>query len=395
MWRLIVAALVTIAVACGGSNSLRGRVALVTGASRGIGKGIALALAERGATIYVTGRSTNGRSTDDKVGGTLDEVVCAIERLGGRGTALKCDHTRDDQVKAVFDRIDEECGKLDILVNNAFQVPVRPDGKEDPDLLFKNFWEQPGWFWDTLIDVGLRSHYVSSVYAVPLLKKAAVQSDQDGRTLSPLIVHISSFGGVSYSFNVAYGVGKAGVDKMARDMHRELKPLGISCVSLYPGVVSTERMVGMLGLDRDLDREGVVEDRDAGAGAGAGAGADPEITEWQRRTGLASPRNCIETPVLSGRVIAALYENKDGKLSSRSGNVCVTAECAKELGVVDTTGLNPPSIRSLKFLIPAVVLGRVKGLDKQQVKALEDFLCKYSPDVLLPMSFMSGGAPDA
>jgi len=308
-------------------KALLGRVALVTGASRGIGKGIALGLAEQGCTVIVTGRSCGGTTTDKDVGGTLENVVDEIRQLGGVGHALRCDHRNDTDVAAVFDTIAADHGRLDILVNNAFTVPTRPDGQPDPDLLFRNFWEQPGWFYDALMDVGLRSHYIASVHAVPLLRRAT-----DPRPAlpprRPLIAHISSFGGVSYSFNVAYGVGKvrasalsnpylspylipyltpasygvgkAGVDKMAKDMAVELRELGISCVSIYPGVVRTERMQSMLG-DEEKQQPG------------AGDNGEEEESEWQRRTGLAAPRGCVETPRLSGRVLAALYLDEDLK----------------------------------------------------------------------------------
>ena len=101
------------------------------------------------------------------------------------------DHRNDSEVCDLFKKIESDHGKLDILVNNAFQVPIRPDEKSDPDLLFRNFWEQPGWFWDSFIDVGLRSHYIASCYAVPVMNK---RTSLNGRM--PLIVHISSFGGI-------------------------------------------------------------------------------------------------------------------------------------------------------------------------------------------------------
>jgi len=355
-------------------KALLGRVALVTGASRGIGKGIALGLAEQGCTVIVTGRSSGGTTTDKDVGGTLENVVDEIRQLGGVGHALRCDHRNDTDVAAVFDTIAADHGRLDILVNNAFTVPTRPDGQPDPDLLFRNFWEQPGWFYDALMDVGLRSHYIASVHAVPLLRRAT-----DPRPAlpprRPLIAHISSFGGVSYSFNVAYGVGKAGVDKMAKDMAVELRGLGISCVSVYPGVVRTERMRSMLGDEEEKP--------------GAGDNGEEEESEWQRRTGLAAPRGCVETPRLSGRVLAALYLDEDLK-ARRTGDVCVVAELAKAMRVTDVTGLTPPSIRSLKFLIPAVAIGRYgKGMSEQTKR----WLVENTPDILLPFSVMAGGSP--
>eukprot|EP01041_Mallomonas_annulata_P005391 gene5391-10780_t len=339
---------------------LHGKVACVTGATRGIGRGIAIGLAEAGATVYITGRSSGTNITEKTLGGTLEEVIKEIESVGGKGIAIMCDHKDDSQVQSVFKQIEENSGKLDILVNNVFQTPTSPDGTDDDtELIFKNFWEQPGWFWDSFMNIGLRSHYISSHYAFPLLKQTKINNS----TASPLIIHISSFGGVSYSFAVAYGVGKAAVDRMARDMALEMVPYGINCISLYPGVVRTERMKGIL---------------DSG--------------DWRRRTNLATPNICIESPIFTGRVIAALYnglENKSLSTMKYNGKVSVVAELAKLLQVKDINGNIPPSIRSLRFLLPSVVLN---NFEKVPV-ALEDFLMKFTPDILLPMALMAGGPP--
>lgn len=333
--------------------SLKGKVALVTGATRGIGRGIAL---EAGATVYITGRSTGEFVTDKSLGGTLEETVQEIKSIGGTGIGVVCDHRQDKDVKALFDRIAKDCGRLDILVNNAFQIPLRPDGELDNDLLFRKFWELPGWFWDSIFNVGVRSHYVASVYAIPLLQKAKKLSP--GK--SPLIAHISSFGGVSYSFNTAYGIGKAAVDRMAKDMAIELDGTGISCISVYPGVVRTERMATILSSG-----------------------------EWRQRTGLRTPDQFIETPRFTGRIISEIYLDRQDNLKIRNGKICVVAEIAKELNVPDMSGNIPPSIRSLKFLIPSLVLN---AFDTPP-NGLEDLLIKFVPDILLPMALMSGGPP--
>ena len=342
-------------------KSLRGKVACVTGASRGIGKGVAIGLAEAGATVYITGRSSGNDVTEKLLGGNLEDVISEIESVGSEGIMIRCDHKDDDQVRRVFEEIDRRHGRLDILVNNAFQTPSPPDGAEDPYLLFKKFWEQPGWFWDSFMNIGLRSHYMSSHYAFPLLKKTMTNTNE-----SPLIVHISSFGGVSYSFNVAYGVGKAGVDRMARDMAYELLPHDINCVSLYPGVVQTERMKTVLG-------SGL----------------------WRNKTNLATPMICTETPRLTGRVISTLYSNllsKQIKREEYNGKVGVVAELAKKFGVTDMDGNLPPSIRSLRFLIPSVLFAQ---FPTPPSKELEELVVRLCPDVLLPMSFMSGGPPSS
>jgi len=203
---------------------LRGQVALVTGASRGIGKGIALELGVAGATVYVTGRTVN--DDDSAVPGTVGATAQEVTELGGQGIAVQCDHGDDAQVKVLFERVRDEQGRLDVLVNNAFTLPNEPmfDGK---------FWEHDVGLWDQMMHVGCRGHYVASHAAVPIMLERK----------SGLIVNISSFAGAAYIFSVPYGVGKAAVDRMAKDMAVELAPFGITAVSLWPGVVRTEYIV--------------------------------------------------------------------------------------------------------------------------------------------------------
>ena len=152
---------------------LAGKVALVTGASRGVGKGIALGLGEAGATVYVTAR---GAKTRAPLPGTAEETATLVTALGGEGVAVTCDHKNDADVSAVFERIDRERGRIDILVNNVFAIPDGP-------LFNTPFWEQPIEFWDTMHDVGLRSHYVASVFAAKRMTEK-----KDG-----LIVNVSRF----------------------------------------------------------------------------------------------------------------------------------------------------------------------------------------------------------
>jgi len=344
------------------AKSLADCVACVTGATRGIGRGIALGLAEQGATVYVTGRSINPDVlTEKNLGGTLLDLVDEMNSLGGRGIAVKVDHKQDQEVKNLFEQIERDSGKLNILVNNAFQVPSVNEDGEDIDsyeYLFRDFWEQPGWFWDQVIDVGLRSHYVASCYATPLLIKTKKMEQKR----APLIVQISSFGGITYSFNVAYGVGKAGVDRLTRDMQVELDPHGVQCVSLYPGIVRTERMKDIL---------------DSG--------------DWEKRSELATPQIFVESPMLSGKVIAALYSSEDGYQEKQKGKVCVTAEIAKRYNIIDPhSGIIPPSIRSLKFLIPSVLLANI---DKDKRPAIQEQIISWSPDILLPMFVMAEPRP--
>eukprot|EP00276_Gloeochaete_wittrockiana_P004101 CAMPEP_0184658484 /NCGR_PEP_ID=MMETSP0308-20130426/25564_1 /TAXON_ID=38269 /ORGANISM="Gloeochaete witrockiana, Strain SAG 46.84" /LENGTH=294 /DNA_ID=CAMNT_0027097501 /DNA_START=96 /DNA_END=977 /DNA_ORIENTATION=+ len=282
---------------------LAGKVCLVTGASRGIGKGIALGLGEAGATVYITGRTS--KSTSDEFPGTIVQTAEEVSSLGGKGIAIECDHKVDDQVQKVFERIVEEQGRLDILVNNVFAW----------DGLFVGapFWEQGIKVWSDVIDVGLRSHYVASCFAAPIMTKQK----------SGLIVNVSSFGGLNrFIFNVAYGVGKAGVDRLAKDMAHDLYRYNVASISLWPGAVKTERLV----------------------------------REWARlkAVGRKEPFVLTEYPLFSGRAVAALAADKN--IMRKTGDILLTAELAEEYGFRDQDDTQPASMRSMKYILP-VILG--------------------------------------
>ncbi len=267
-------------------------IVLVTGASRGAGKGIALALAELGATVYVTGRSR--QQGDSPLPGTIFETAEQVSERGGKGIAVACDHSDDAQVKKLFELIEAEQGRLDILVNNAFCVPegLTSDGA---------FWEKPLGL-QAMLDVGLRSSYVASYYAAPLLLKAG----------SGLVVNTSSAGGRCYMHGPAYGAGKAAVDKMAHDMAEDFRPYQVAVISLWMGLLSTERSQQVFA-------------------------AQPEL--------YAEAAAMAESPEFPGRVIAALA--KDPDYMQRSGKVFYGAELAEEYGVRDINGLQPPSPRGM------------------------------------------------
>lgn len=266
---------------------------MVTGASRGVGKGVAIGLGEAGATVYVTGRTLDSSSTP--LGGSIQETADAVTQAGGCGIAVRCDHAVDADVEALFARVKAEHGRLDILVNNAFAVPAGK-GHGVP------FWELPISAWDDMHRVGLRSHYTASVFAAPLLFAAKAAQGS-----TPLIAHISSFGARVYAVNVAYGVGKAGVDRMASDMAVELKPHGVASVSIWPGVVKTERIL---------------------------------------RGEFPYPLEGAESPTFSGRAVAALAT--DPKLMEKTGKPLVAAELALEYGFTDIDGSQPKSRRQKK-----------------------------------------------
>ncbi|WP_433475764.1 SDR family NAD(P)-dependent oxidoreductase [Spirillospora sp. CA-142024] len=267
------------------------RVVVVTGASRGAGKGIALALGGTGATVYVTGRTRSEGDAD--LPGTVFATAAEIDARGGTGVPVICDHSDDAQVEALFKRVEREHGALDILVNNAFTIP---DGltRGGP------FWEKPLAL-QSMFDVGMRSAYVASYYAAPLLI----------RNNGGLIVNTSSFGGRCYMHGPAYGAGKAAVDKMAHDMAVDFQPYNVAVISLWMGLLKTERNKALF--------EGA-----PGRYKAFAAGA--------------------ESAEFSGRVIDALA--RDPEPMRWTGQVHIGAELGERLGVVDIDGNAPVSHRA-------------------------------------------------
>ena len=202
---------------------LAGRVAIVTGASRGIGKGCAIELGAAGATVYVTGRTVEEGSAP--LPGTVGATAAEVDAAGGRGIAAACDHRDDAQVAALFERVRDEQGQLDVLVNNALLMPREM-------LNGKPFYENPLSNWDDMIDVGTRSAYAASRHA------AGEFMVEQGHGL---IANISSSGAVKYAWSIPYGVGKAALDRVTADTAHELNAAGVTVVSLWPGLVRTER----------------------------------------------------------------------------------------------------------------------------------------------------------
>ena len=247
-------------------SALDGRVAVVTGASRGIGKGCALELGAAGATVYVTGRTLEEGSAP--LPGTIGATAEELTALGGKGVAVACDHRDDAAVEALFARIADEQGGLDVLVNNAYLIPRELTSG-------KPFWETPTSNWDDMIGVGTRSAYVASQHAARVMVRQS----------AGLIANISSSGAAEYAWHVAYGVGKAALDRITADTAHELREHRVAVVSLWPGIVKTERI----------------------AKAGEKLGLAMEGAESQRFTGravvaLASDPNAIRH---SGRAIAS------------------------------------------------------------------------------------------
>jgi len=255
----------------GRGGQIAGQVALVTGATRGVGRGVAAGLAAAGARVFATGR-------------TIREA----EAPGPGVTAVTCDHTDDAAVERLFRRMDEEAGRVDVLVNVAWGGYERmvEDGRFTWAL---PFWEQPAWRWDAMITGGVRAAYVASQHAARRMAAAR----------RGLIVHISSWAAQKYGGNVVYGLAKAATDRMAADMARELQPHGVTVVSLYPGLVRTEAVLaaGVFDLSNS------------------------------------------ESPEFIGRAIAALAG--DQHVSRHSGRVLVAAALAGEYGFTDVDGTQP------------------------------------------------------
>lgn len=252
--------------------SLDGQVAVVTGATRGVGRGVGHELARHGARVFVTGRSAPDH-----------------ERLDERITGIRCDHRVDTQVDAAFNEIVREANAIDILVNSVWGGYERMiDGGEFT--WPRPFWEQPLWRWDAMFAAGVRASYQASRLAAP-----SMIARRRG-----LIVNISFWAAQKHIGNVAYGVSKAATDKMTADMATELTPYGVTVVSLYPGLVRTEKVM--------------------------------EAAQWLDLTNS-------ESPEFVGRAVAALASDPD--VGRHTGRVLVAAALAKEYGFTDVDGTTP------------------------------------------------------
>lgn len=273
-------------------KSLTGKVALVTGASRGVGKGIALGLGEAGATVYLTGRTIEeGRAAVD-LPGTIYQTAEEVSNLGGKGIAVHCDHLNDEEVKTVFQRIQTEQNRLDILVNNVWGgYEFFNDGTEFWNE--KGFWTVPISRWDKSFQAGVRAHYVASVLAAPIMI-----SQHSG-----LIANISFFAAQRDDKGVAYGVAKAADDRMAACMAYELREHNVAVVSLYPGLVRTESVM--------------------------------KAAQYFDLTNS-------ESPQFIGRAIAALAT--DPNIMQKSGQVLISAAVAQDFGFRDIDGKQPRPI---------------------------------------------------
>jgi dehydrogenase/reductase SDR family member 1 len=254
---------------------LNGRIAIVTGGTRGVGCGIARALARDGAQVFVTGRSAIH-------GASLAEHIIT----------LRCDHRDDAEVTATFDRVERDTPGVDILVNNVWGGYERMVD-EGAFTWTKPFWEQPLWRWDSMFAAGVRAHY----HASQLAARSMVAKRRG------LIVNISFWAAQKHVANVAYGVSKSATDKMTADMAVELQPHGVAAVSLYPGLVRTEKVM--------------------------------EAAAWLDLTNS-------ESPEFVGRAVAALASDPD--IMRYTGTVLVAANVAREYGFTDIDGRTPRAL---------------------------------------------------
>ena len=281
---------------------LEGQVAVVTGASRGAGRGIALELGAAGATVYVTGRSTRAEparsysrlmelSGVSELPGTIDDTAEEVSQQGGRGIAVRCDHTSERDVRELFERVDREQGRIDLLVNNAWGGHETFDGVFDAP-----FWEHPLEHWDAMMDRGVKNHLIASRVAAPLLV----------RQKRGLIVTTTFWDRDRYlRGNLFYDLAKAAMNRLAFAMAEELRPHGVASLAVSPGWMRTEFVL----LGHKTDEE-----------------------HWRERPALAR----TESPRYLGRAVAALAA--DPNVMAKSGTVQRVADLAGEYGFTDVDG---------------------------------------------------------
>ncbi len=263
--------------------SLKGKIAVVTGASRGIGKGIALSLGEAGATVYVTGRTGAGHPASVPLAGTVEETAAEVTTMGGVGISHRCDHRIDSETEALFQRVETEQGRLDLLVNAAWAgYEGLHDGSDFP--LEQRFWQRRLSFWDDNLS-GLRAAYIASAFAARLMVR------QKHGLIACVSHHISSYG------SPAYHIAKTGTDRLAAEMAADLRAENVAAVALYPGLVRTE---GILKYAEFMDLSN------------------------------------SESPQYTGRAVAALAADKE--VLKKSGQSLWVGDLAAEYGFTDIDG---------------------------------------------------------
>lgn len=273
---------------------LNEHVAVVTGASRGAGRGIAHVLGEAEATVYVTGRSVDEAPTTDNLPGTINKTAEEVSERGGTGIPVRCDHTDDSAVETLFERIAAEQDRLDLLVNNVWGGYEYIDGEHvagSGELFGVPFWEQPLAHWEGMFQAGVRAHLTASRLAAPLMLP-----HRQG-----LVVNTTFWDRNRYLGNLFYDLAKAAINRMVYGMARELREYDIAAVALSPGFMRTERVL-----------------------------ADDDVEHLERS----------ESPEYVGRAVAALAADPD--VLEKSGEILRVGELAREYGFTDTDGTQPP-----------------------------------------------------
>ncbi|RQO48728.1 oxidoreductase [Variovorax sp. KBW07] len=285
-----------------GHRPLKDCVAVVTGASRGAGRGIAQELGAAGATVYVTGRSTREHPADtygqllalsdmQAVPGSIDDTADEVNRMGGRGIAVPCDHTREEEVAALFARVERDAGRLDLLVNNAW------GGHETFNGVFEApFWEHPLSNWDSMFDRGVRNHLVASRCAAPLMVR-----QKKGLMLTTTFWDRGHY----LRGSLFYDLAKASMTRLAFGMAQDLRAHNVASIAVSPGWMRTEFVL---------------------------AGHKTDEAHWQERPALAR----TESPRYLGRAVVALAG--DSKVLGKSGEVLRVADLAREYGFTDIDG---------------------------------------------------------
>lgn len=298
-------------------RGLQGRVALVTGATRGAGRAIAAVLGEHGATVYVTGRSARGQPTTDNLPGTIEESAEEVTRRGGQGIALRCDHANEREVKALFQKVRDQQGRL----NNAW------GGYEGGRLMPAYFWQAPLHLWDAMFERGLKAHLLATYFAIPLMIESASGSARTKRSQAPrLIVSTIAWDHDKYIGNF-YDVAKHSIVRLLWGLAMELRQHHIATVALAPGFMRTERVMSHVKGETDWRK-----------------------VPWLKRS---------ESPEYIGRAVAALAG--DARLMSKSGKAFHVGELAREYGFTDIDGRRVPP-----FIIREPFVHMVKKFAKQK-----------------------------
>jgi NAD(P)-dependent dehydrogenase (short-subunit alcohol dehydrogenase family) len=292
---------------------LTGKIAVVTGASRGGGRGIALALGDEGATVYVTGRSVAGQPNPTGSPETIDETAGMVTARGGLGIPVRIDHTVDAEVEALFDRVKAEQGRLDFLVNNAWGGY---ESYESDTAFDRPFWEQPLWRWHKMLDAGVNAGMVASCFA------ARIMLPQRSGLIVNTVADVGTRNWDLDAFHyvmVFYDTAKTAIDRIAFGMAVDLRPHGIAALTLAPGFMRTEAVLRAFKTDE---------------------------ARWQGTPGLER----TETPLYLGRAVAALASDPD--VLRKTGRLLRAADLAKEYGFTDLDGRYVPPFTTDDYMGP-------------------------------------------